>query len=77
VGRIGGRVYLRTLSDRIDPYQADPLPLIAGLASTELVREAATLIMLWAVAMLPGKLAEPVGYAAIAFGVWDISITFF
>ncbi len=65
--------YLRTLSNRIDPYQADPLPQIAGLASTEMVREAATLVMLWAVGMLAGRTwRSRWGYAAIAFGVWDI-----
>ena len=66
-------LYLRTLSNRIDPYQADPLPAIAGLAETELVREAATLVMLWAVGMLAGRTWRARwGYAAIAFGVWDI-----
>jgi hypothetical protein len=65
--------YLRTLSNRIDPHQTDPLPPIAGLASTEMVREAATLVMLWAVGMLAGRTwRSRWGYAAIAFGVWDI-----
>ncbi|MDB6018315.1 MAG: hypothetical protein JWR19_2804 [Pedosphaera sp.] len=65
--------YLRTLSNRIDPYQTEPLPPIAGLASVEVVREAATLIMLWTVGMLAGKTwRSRWGYAAIAFGVWDI-----
>ena len=41
--------YLRTWTDRVDPYQPDPLPRIGGLAATEGVREAATLIMLWVV----------------------------
>ncbi len=65
--------YLRTLSNRIDPHQAEPLPMVAGLASTELVREAATLIMLWTVGMLAGRTwRSRWGYAAIAFGIWDI-----
>jgi hypothetical protein len=65
--------YLRTLSDRINPYQTDPLPMVAGLAQTEMVREAATLVMLWTVGMLAGKTwRSRWGYAAIAFGVWDI-----
>jgi hypothetical protein len=65
--------YLRTFSKRIDPYQADPLQPVAGFGSTELVREAATLIMLWTVGMLAGKTwRSRWGYAAIAFGVWDI-----
>ena len=65
--------YLRTLCGRLDPYQPDPLPPVAGLASVELVREAATLLMLFTVGMLAGKTwRSRWGYAAIAFGVWDI-----
>src|SRR5258706_13664090 len=65
--------YLRTISNRIDPYQPDPLPPVAGLGAVELVREAATLIMLFTVGMLAGKgWRSRWGYAAIAFGVWDI-----
>ena len=65
--------YLRTLANRIDPYQTDPLPAVAGLDVVELVREAATLIMLFTVGMLAGKTwRSRWGYAAIAFGVWDI-----
>ena len=65
--------YLRKISDRIDPYQAEPLPPVAGLASVELIREAATLLMLFTVGMLAGKTwRSRWGYAAIAFGVWDI-----
>src|SRR5579872_3388602 len=65
--------YLRTLANRIDPYQTDPLPSVAGLDGVELVREAATLIMLFSVGMLAGKTwRSRWGYAAIAFGVWDI-----
>ena len=65
--------YLRTLVDRIEPYQADPLPMIGGLGPAELVREAATLVMLLAVGLLAGQtLRSRLGYAAVAFGVWDI-----
>jgi hypothetical protein len=65
--------YLRTLSNRIDPYQTDPLPPVTGLAAVELIREAATLIMLFTIGMLAGKTwRSRWGYAAIAFGVWDI-----
>lgn len=65
--------YLRTFSDRIDPYQADPLPRIAGFGLAELVREAATLLMLFTVGTLAGKnWRSRWGYSAIAFGVWDI-----
>jgi hypothetical protein len=65
--------YLRTLSGHLDPAQTDVLPPVPGLASTEVVREAATLIMLWAVGMLAGQTwRSRWGYAAVAFGVWDI-----
>ncbi|MEO5803650.1 MAG: hypothetical protein ABIR24_08970 [Verrucomicrobiota bacterium] len=65
--------YLRTMIDRIEPYQANPLPVFGGLAKAELIREFATLVMLFTVGMLAGKSwRSRVGYAAIAFGVWDI-----
>ena len=47
--------YLRTHIDRIVPYQSDPLPIIGGLGPVELVRELATLIMLFTVGWLAGK----------------------
>lgn len=65
--------YLRTLVNRIEPYQPDPLPLIGGMGPVELVREAATMIMLLTVGMLAGRTWRArLGYSAIAFGVWDI-----
>jgi hypothetical protein len=65
--------YLRTMINRIEPYQPNPLPLIGGLGSAELVREAATLIMLLTVGILAGRTWRTrLGYAAVAFGVWDI-----
>src|ERR1017187_3423350 len=65
--------YLRTMIDRIDPYQPNPLPVIGSLGRAELVREAATLVMLVAVGMLAGRnWRSRLGYAAVAFGVWDI-----
>ena len=66
-------VYLRTLVNRLDPYQANPLPFSVGLGEIELVREAATLVMLLLVGWLAGKTWKcRIAYAAIAFGVWDI-----
>ena len=66
-------VYLRTLVGRIDPYQREPLPISAGLGQTEIVREAATLIMLLTVGLLAGRTwRSRAGYFVIAFGVWDI-----
>src|SRR5258706_105167 len=65
--------YLRTMIDRIEPYQCHPLPLIGGLGPAEMVREAATLIMLLTVGILAGRnWRSRLGYSAIAFGVWDI-----
>ena len=65
--------YLRTMVDRIEPYQPNPLPLIGGLGPVELVREAATMVMLLTVGMLAGEnWRARLGYSAVAFGVWDI-----
>ena len=64
---------LRTMVDRIQPHQPDPLPLIGNLGSVELVREMATLVMLLTVGFLAGQTARSrLGYTALAFGVWDI-----
>ena len=66
-------LYLRVFLDRIQPYQVDPLPAGFGFARAELVREAATLIMLWAVGWLAGTGQRTrLGYSLLAFGVWDI-----
>ena len=66
-------VYLRTLLDRIQPYQKTPLPHLANFGSTELIREAATLIMLAAVGFLSGNTTRKrLGYSLVAFGIWDI-----
>src|SRR6266540_6997659 len=65
--------YLRVMVDRLDPYQPNPLPMRGILAQVELVREAATLVMLLTVGGLAGRSRQTrLGYTAIAFGVWDI-----
>lgn len=65
--------YLRTLVDRIDPYQPNPLPIATGLGEAELVREFATLVMLVAVGWLAGATwRSRAAYALVAFGIWDI-----
>jgi hypothetical protein len=65
--------YMRTMIDRIDPYQSNPLPVVGSLGSVEQVREAATLAMLLTVGMLAGRSwRSRLGYAAVAFGVWDV-----
>ena len=66
-------MYLRFFIDRIDPYQLDPLPLIAELGEIELVREVATLVMLFCVGWLAGRERySRLGYFLIAFGLWDV-----
>jgi hypothetical protein len=66
--------YLRVMVDRLDPYQANPLPMSGILGQVELAREAATLVMLLTIGMLAGRSGRTrLGYTAIAFGVWDIS----
>ena len=65
--------YLRTMIDRIEPYQPEPFPIIGNMGPVELVREAATLVMLFTVGVLAGRTWRGrLGYTAIAFGVWDI-----
>ena len=64
---------LRVLVDRLVPYQSNPLPMSGTLGGIELVREAATLVMLGLVGALAGRSGRTrLAYAAIAFGVWDI-----
>lgn len=66
--------YLRVMVDRLDPYQANPLPIDGILGQVELVREAATLVMLLTIGVLAGRTRlTRLGYAVIAFGVWDIA----
>ena len=66
-------LYLRTMVGHVDPYQPDPVMLPEGLVRAEMVREAATLIMLLAVGWLAGRTwRSRLGYTLVAFGVWDI-----
>ena len=66
-------LYIRALVDRIQPYQHNPLPIDGALGNVELWRELATLVMLAAVGLLAGRnWRTRAGYAALAFGVWDI-----
>ena len=65
--------YIRALVGRIEPYQSDPLPINDALGNVELWREASTLVMLATVGLLAGRTwRRRVGYAALAFGAWDI-----
>lgn len=66
--------YGRLLVNRLEPYQPNPLPFIAELGPTELVREAATMLMLWAIGWFAGETRRARwAFACVAFGVWDIS----
>jgi hypothetical protein len=65
--------YLRTHIDRIQPYQPNPLPIIGGLGPVELIRELATMVMLFTIGALAGRTWRArIGYMVVAFGVWDI-----
>jgi hypothetical protein len=65
--------YLRTMINRIEPYQPTPLPVAGGIGFAEAVRELATLVMLLTVGCLAGRNARTrFAYALVAFGVWDI-----
>ncbi len=71
-------MYLRLPADRVQPYQADPLPTLPSLGPIELVREVATLLMLAAVASLAGRGRQSqFGFFLIAFGLWDLSYYLF
>ena len=66
-------LYIRMLVNRVEPYQANPLPMNETLGTVELWREAATLVMIAAMGLLAGRTwRRRAGYAAIAFGAWDI-----
>lgn len=65
--------YLRVLTDRIVPYQADPLPMEGLLGHVELVREASTMVILLMVGVLAARTWQRrIAYALVAFGTWDI-----
>ena len=65
--------YLRTMFNRINPYQLNPVPMSDTMAMVEVTREAATMLMLLTVGFLAGhSWRSRLGYFAIAFGVWDI-----
>ncbi len=65
--------YIRALVGRIEPYQANPLPIDDALGYVELWREASTLVMIATLGVLAGRTwRHRAGYAALAFGIWDI-----
>ena len=65
-------VYLRQLYGINFAMSALP-PFDPQIARIEIGREAATLVMLWAVGWLSGNnQQEKIAYSMIAFGVWDV-----
>jgi hypothetical protein len=71
-------LYLRTMVNRIQPYQPDPLPDFAALAVPELRREFATMIMLATVGWLAARTWRgAIGFALLTFGIWDITYYLF
>ena len=65
--------YLRVMTNRVDPYQQQPLPLGGLLGQVELVREGATLVMLIMVGVLAARTwRRRLAYSLIAFGTWDL-----
>src|SRR6187431_2392054 len=47
--------YMRSMIDRLVPYQANPLPIAGGFGFAEVMREAATIVMLFTVGWLAGR----------------------
>lgn len=65
--------YLHSLSERLEPSLRQAVPQLPHLGFTEAVREAATLLMICAIGWLAGRTwRSRCGYAAVAFGLWDI-----
>jgi len=65
--------YMRTMIDRVEPFQPEPLPIIGNLGPVELVREVATLIMHFTAGVLAGRTWRArIGYMAVCFGIWDV-----
>jgi hypothetical protein len=70
--------YLRTMVNRMEPYQPDPLPNFASLALPEIAREAATMLMLCTVGCIAGlNWRGRIGFVLLTFGVWDITYYLF
>jgi hypothetical protein len=66
-------LYLRSLSQEFDPYKPVGVPLSANILRAEMVREAATLLMLGSAGWLAGRTwRSRLALAVVAFGTWDI-----
>ena len=70
--------YLRTMINRLEPYQPNPLPNFGGLAAAELGREFATMVMLLTIGWIAGRTWRGrIGFALLTFGIWDIAYYIF
>lgn len=70
--------YLRTMVNRLQPYQPEPLPNFGGLAAPEIAREFATMVMLLTIGWIAGRTWRVrIGFALLAFGIWDIAYYLF
>src|SRR6266481_641278 len=67
--------YLRTMVDRIDPYQPNPLPVIGRFGTAEVVREAATLVMLLTVWGTLASSREMQRLARANWNVWLLNLS--
>ena len=66
-------VYLRGLIVRLQPFQGDPLPRLGVVGNAEIIREGATLVMLFVVGRLAGTTRRSRwALSLLAFGVWDL-----
>jgi hypothetical protein len=66
-------LYLRTLSEELDPYAPFHVPLSPGILRAEMIREAATLVMLALVGWFAGHSRQSrLALFIVAFGTWDI-----
>jgi hypothetical protein len=66
-------LYLRTLSQQYDPYAPFHVPLSPNILRAEMIREAATLVMLAIVGWFAGQTRQSrIALFIVAFGTWDI-----
>lgn len=70
--------YLRTMVNRLQPYQPEPLPNFGGFAVPEIAREFATIVMLLTIGCIAGRTWRGrIGFALLTFGIWDIAYYIF
>src|SRR5256714_15357658 len=65
--------YLRTMIDRIEPHQPNPLPIIGGLGHAGLLRQAANILMLHPAGIPAGaRRGRPLAHHPRPFVAWAI-----